>query len=146
MVQLTGLTSDHVDANDKAFTVSFPYGSSLVRDNKKQSTSWLLLPFFFQNKKNKTKQTKQTKKRLWNRINLSPFCFTIPFIFACDNKPNQITKPLITINTCIWQEWIDGFCKWNWIWQSKYDAAPNQKSYLGLIASKYATLLNIQET
>jgi hypothetical protein len=29
-------------------------------------------------------------------------------------------------------------------WQNKYNAAPNQKSYLGIIASKYATLLNIR--
>jgi tetratricopeptide (TPR) repeat protein len=68
--------------------------------------------------------------------------FTILFIFACDNKPNQITK------TADYDKYLhmagnksmDFANKEIEFWQSKYDAAPNQKSYLGLIASKYATV------
>jgi tetratricopeptide (TPR) repeat protein len=68
--------------------------------------------------------------------------FTILFIFACDNKPNQITKiadydKYLDVQA---NESIDFANKEIDFWQSKYDAAPNQKSYLGIIASKYATL------
>jgi hypothetical protein len=61
--------------------------------------------------------------------NLS-FGFTILFIFACDNKTNKLQKLLI-INTCIWQEMNRWILQIKFVWQSKYDAAPNQKSYLG---------------
>jgi tetratricopeptide (TPR) repeat protein len=68
--------------------------------------------------------------------------FTILFIFACDNKPNQITKvsDYDKYLHMAGNESIDFANKEIEFWQSKYDAAPNQKSYLGLIASKYATL------
>ncbi|SEA28950.1 Tetratricopeptide repeat-containing protein [Flavobacterium gillisiae] len=69
--------------------------------------------------------------------------FTILFIFACDTKKqNQIT------NTSDYNKYlnVDGNESLDFankeidFWQKKYDAAPNQKSYLGIIASKYATL------
>jgi tetratricopeptide (TPR) repeat protein len=69
--------------------------------------------------------------------------FTILFIFACDtNNKNQIT------NTSDYNKYlhVDGNESLDFankeidFWQKKYDAAPNQKSYLGIIASKYATL------
>ncbi|WP_339920690.1 hypothetical protein [uncultured Flavobacterium sp.] len=69
--------------------------------------------------------------------------FTILFIFACDTKKqNQIT------NTSDYNKYlhVDGNKSLDFankeidFWQKKYDAAPNQKSYLGIIASKYATL------
>lgn len=69
--------------------------------------------------------------------------FTILFIFACDTKKqNQIT------NTSDYNKYlhvagnesVDFANKEIEFWQSKYDAAPNQKTYLGVIASKYATL------
>jgi tetratricopeptide (TPR) repeat protein len=68
--------------------------------------------------------------------------FTILFIFACDNKPNQITKTADYDKylQMAGNESMDFANKEIEFWQSKYDAAPNQKSYLGLIASKYATL------
>src|SRR3970282_1626641 len=68
--------------------------------------------------------------------------FTILFIFACDNKPTQITKAS-DYNQYLHMagnESIDFVNKEINFWQSKYDAAPNQKTYLGIIASKYATL------
>ncbi|MBC5838866.1 tetratricopeptide repeat protein [Flavobacterium muglaense] len=68
--------------------------------------------------------------------------FTILFIFACDTKPNQITKTAdydkylhLASN-----ESLDFANKEIAFWQAKYDAAPNQKTYLGVIAAKYATL------
>ena len=69
--------------------------------------------------------------------------FTILFIFACDTKKqDQIT------NTSDYNKYlhVDGNESLDFankeidFWQKKYDAAPNQKSYLGIIASKYATL------
>ncbi|MGO4819168.1 tetratricopeptide repeat protein [Flavobacterium sp. W22_SRS_FP1] len=68
--------------------------------------------------------------------------FTILFIFACDNKPNQITKIADYDKYLDMQgnESTDFANKEIDFWQSKYDAAPNQNSYLGIIASKYATL------
>jgi tetratricopeptide (TPR) repeat protein len=69
--------------------------------------------------------------------------FTILFIFACDtNEKNQIT------NTSDYAKYlrVDGNESLDFankeidFWQNKYNAAPNQKSYLGIIASKYATL------
>lgn len=68
--------------------------------------------------------------------------FAILFIFACDNKPTQITKAS-DYNQYLHMagnESIDFVNKEINFWQSKYDAAPNQKTYLGVIASKYATL------
>jgi tetratricopeptide (TPR) repeat protein len=68
--------------------------------------------------------------------------FTILFIFACDTKPNQITKvaDYDKYLQMAGNESIDFANKEIEFWQSKYDAAPNQKSYLGIIASKYGTL------
>jgi tetratricopeptide (TPR) repeat protein len=68
--------------------------------------------------------------------------FTILFIFACDTKPKQITKTADYDKYLhmAGNESMDFANKEIEFWQSKYDAAPNQKSYLGLIASKYATL------
>jgi tetratricopeptide (TPR) repeat protein len=69
--------------------------------------------------------------------------FTILFIFACDtNEKNQITKTsdynkYLRVNG---NESLDFANKEIDFWQNKYNAAPNQKSYLGIIASKYATL------
>lgn len=68
--------------------------------------------------------------------------FTILFIFGCNTKPNQIT------NTADYDKYLhlasneslDFANKEISFWQSKYDAAPNQKTYLGVIAAKYATL------
>ncbi|NRS90231.1 hypothetical protein HNQ02_003169 [Flavobacterium sp. 7E] len=68
--------------------------------------------------------------------------FTILFLFGCETKKDQITK------TADYEQYLD--LKKNpsldfaneeiTFWQTKYDKAPNQKSYLGIIASKYATL------
>jgi tetratricopeptide (TPR) repeat protein len=68
--------------------------------------------------------------------------FTILFIFACDTKPNQITKvaDYDKYLQMAGNESIDFANKEIEFWQSKYDATPNQKSYLGIIASKYGTL------
>jgi hypothetical protein len=68
--------------------------------------------------------------------------FTILFIFACNTKPNQVTKTADYDKYLhkVGNESMDFANKEIEFWQSKYDAAPNQKSYLGLIASKYATL------
>ncbi len=68
--------------------------------------------------------------------------FTILFIFACDTKPNQITKTADYDKYLhlIRNESLDFANKEIDFWQSKYDAAPNQKTYLGVIAAKYATL------
>jgi tetratricopeptide (TPR) repeat protein len=69
--------------------------------------------------------------------------FTILFIFACDtNEKNQITKTsdyakYLRVDG---NESLDFANKEIDFWQNKYNAAPNQKSYLGIIASKYATL------
>ena len=68
--------------------------------------------------------------------------FTILFIFACDNKSNQITKTS-DYNKYLHlagNESIDFTKKEIQFWQSKYDAAPNQIPFLDLIASKYGTL------
>jgi tetratricopeptide (TPR) repeat protein len=74
---------------------------------------------------------------------LIPFLvFTILFIFACDNKPNQITN-IADYDKYLHiarNESMDFANKEIEFWQSKYDAAPNQKSYLGIIAAKYGTL------
>lgn len=68
--------------------------------------------------------------------------FTILFIFACDTKPKQITKTADYDKYLhlISNESLDFANKEIDFWQSKYDAAPNQKTYLGVIAAKYATL------
>ena len=68
--------------------------------------------------------------------------FTILSLFSCDNKPKQITK------TSDYNKYLD--VKDNKsitfankeidFWQKKFDAAPNQISYLSMIASNYATL------
>ncbi|CAM2943353.1 tetratricopeptide repeat protein [Flavobacterium frigoris] len=69
--------------------------------------------------------------------------FTILFIFACDTKKqNQITAATdydkyLHVDG---NESLDFANNEIDFWQKKYDAAPNQKSYLGIIASKYATL------
>ncbi|MFB0911454.1 MAG: hypothetical protein QMA99_11035, partial [Flavobacterium sp.] len=69
--------------------------------------------------------------------------FTILFIFACDtNEKNKITKTsdyakYLRVDG---NESLDFANKEIDFWQNKYNAAPNQKSYLGIIASKYATL------
>ena len=71
--------------------------------------------------------------------------FTVLFIFACDTKKQkQIT------NTSDYNKYlhVDGNKSLDFankeidFWQAKYDAAPNQKSYLGIIAAKYATLFD----
>lgn len=67
---------------------------------------------------------------------------TILFIFGCETKSKQITK------TADYEEYLHltsnasiDFAKDEiTFWQTKYDNAPNQYSYLGIIASKYATL------
>jgi hypothetical protein len=51
----TGLTSDHVDANDKAFTTSFSLQQPGNKFSKKQSSVRIRALFFPNNK-----QTKQT--------------------------------------------------------------------------------------
>lgn len=73
---------------------------------------------------------------------ISFLVFTILFIFGCETKSEQITNTedynkYLTLKdnksmTFATNE-ID-------FWQKKYDAAPNQISYLSLIASNYATL------
>ncbi|TDE01760.1 tetratricopeptide repeat protein [Flavobacterium hiemivividum] len=69
--------------------------------------------------------------------------FTILFIFACDTKKqNQIT------NSSDYNKYLNiegnkslDFAKKEIdFWQKKYDAAPNQDTYLGLMASHYATV------
>ncbi|UQD57184.1 hypothetical protein [Flavobacterium sp. K5-23] len=68
--------------------------------------------------------------------------FTIVFIFGCETKTKQIT------NASDYDQYINvkgnkslDFANEEIIfWQTKYDMAPNQSSYLGIIASKYATL------
>lgn len=71
--------------------------------------------------------------------------FAILFIVACDkNKQSQITNTF-NYNKYLHvegNESIDFANKEIDFWQKKYDAAPNQKSYLGIIASKYATLFD----
>ncbi|WP_269684689.1 hypothetical protein [Flavobacterium lacustre] len=68
--------------------------------------------------------------------------FTILFIFGCETKPKQITQKAdyekyLTLkdnkSVTFAQNEID-------FWQKKFDAAPNQISYLSLIASNYSTL------
>ncbi|NGY38753.1 tetratricopeptide repeat protein [Flavobacterium sp. XN-5] len=67
--------------------------------------------------------------------------FTILFIFACDTKKeNQITNTsdynkYLTIEG---NKSLDFAKKEIDFWQKKYDAAPNQDTYLGLMASHYA--------
>lgn len=67
--------------------------------------------------------------------------FTILFIFACDSKiQNQITdtsdyNKYLTIEG---NKSLDFANKEIEFWQKKYDAAPNQDTYLGLMASHYA--------
>ncbi len=63
-------------------------------------------------------------------------------IVSCNEKPNQITdtndyNQYLSVQG---NESMDFAYKEIDFWQKKYDAAPNQKSYLGIIASKYATL------
>jgi tetratricopeptide (TPR) repeat protein len=70
------------------------------------------------------------------------FVFTILSLFSCDNKTKQITK------TTDYNKYLN--VKGNKsmtfanneidFWQKKFDAAPNQISYLSMIASNYATL------
>nr|WP_315142442.1 tetratricopeptide repeat protein [uncultured Flavobacterium sp.] len=68
--------------------------------------------------------------------------FTILFIFGCETKPKQITQKAdyekyLTLkdnkSVTFAQNEID-------FWQKKFDAAPNQISYLSQIASNYNTL------
>lgn len=68
--------------------------------------------------------------------------FTILFIFACDNKNNQVTKVADYNNYLNVKEnkALDFAHSEIVFWQNKYDKAPNQTSYLGIIASKYTTL------
>lgn len=72
---------------------------------------------------------------------LSFLVFTILFIFGCETKPKQITKKsdydkYLTLkenkSLTFAQNEID-------FWQKKFDAAPNQISYLSQIASNYGT-------
>ncbi|MFV5699293.1 tetratricopeptide repeat protein [Flavobacterium sp. ZT3R17] len=68
--------------------------------------------------------------------------FTILSLFSCEKKPSQIT------NTSDYDKYLN--VKGNKsltfanneidFWQKKFDAAPNQISYLSMIASNYATL------
>ncbi|MFV5687951.1 tetratricopeptide repeat protein [Flavobacterium sp. ZT3R25] len=68
--------------------------------------------------------------------------FTILSLFSCEKKPSQIT------NTLDYNKYLN--VKGNKsltfanneidFWQKKFDAAPNQISYLSMIASNYATL------
>ncbi|MFV5692103.1 tetratricopeptide repeat protein [Flavobacterium sp. LT1R49] len=68
--------------------------------------------------------------------------FTILSLFSCEKKPSQIT------NTSDYNKYLN--VKGNKsltfanneidFWQKKFDAAPNQISYLSMIASNYATL------
>ncbi|PRZ20650.1 tetratricopeptide repeat protein [Flavobacterium granuli] len=68
--------------------------------------------------------------------------FTILFIFACDTKNTQITKVADYNNYLKVKEnkALDFAHAEIDFWQKKFDKAPNQSSYLGIIASKYATL------
>jgi tetratricopeptide (TPR) repeat protein len=76
-------------------------------------------------------------------LKLVPFLvFSILFIVGCENKPKQIThasdyNKYLNVNgnesLTFANNEID-------FWQKKFDAAPNQISYLSLIASNYATL------
>ncbi len=68
--------------------------------------------------------------------------FAILFIVGCENKPKEISNALdynkyLNVNgnksLTFANNEID-------FWQKKFDAAPNQISYLSLIASNYATL------
>ena len=68
--------------------------------------------------------------------------FSILFIVGCENKPKEISNALdynkyLNVNgnksLTFANNEID-------FWQKKFDAAPNQISYLSLIASNYATL------
>ncbi|WP_413998546.1 tetratricopeptide repeat protein [Flavobacterium sp. W1B] len=68
--------------------------------------------------------------------------FTILFIFGCETKPDEVTK------TSDYNKYLNvkdnksmTFAN-NEIdfWQKKFDAAPNQISYLSFIAANYATL------
>ena len=68
--------------------------------------------------------------------------FTIVFIFGCETKTEQITnasdyEQYLNIKS---NESLDFANEEIVFWQAKYDKAPNQNSYLGIIASKYATL------
>jgi tetratricopeptide (TPR) repeat protein len=68
--------------------------------------------------------------------------FTILSISSCTNKPSQITK------TSDYEKYlnikdnksIDFANREISFWQTKIDAAPNQKMYLGMLASNYGTL------
>lgn len=68
--------------------------------------------------------------------------FTILFIFACDNKNTPVTKVADYNNYLKVKEnkALDFAHAEIDFWQKKFDAAPNQMSYLSIIASKYATL------
>ncbi|KIA86164.1 lipopolysaccharide assembly protein LapB [Flavobacterium sp. AED] len=68
--------------------------------------------------------------------------FTILSLFSCEKKPSQIT------NTSDYNKYLNVKGNKSLIfanneidfWQKKFDAAPNQISYLSMIASNYATL------
>jgi Flp pilus assembly protein TadD len=68
--------------------------------------------------------------------------FTIFTLYSCKNTPNQITKTTdyekyLNLKTNISIDFANHEIDF---WQKKYDAAPNQMSYLNQIASNYATL------
>lgn len=88
-------------------------------------------------------KNKQTNKQIMKTLKIIPLLvFTILSLFSCEKKPSQIT------NTLDYNKYLN--VKGNKsltfanneidFWQKKFDAAPNQISYLSMIASNYATL------
>lgn len=70
--------------------------------------------------------------------------FTIVFIFGCEKKTEQITKvadyeQYLSTDKNPSVDFANSEINF---WQTKYDKAPNQSSYLGIIAAKYATLFD----
>jgi hypothetical protein len=69
-------------------------------------------------------------------------CFSILLLVSCETKTNQITKvsdynKYLDIKTNESKDFAQGEIDF---WQKKFDEAPNQVSYLSLIASNYSNL------